>query len=145
VAHLETSGSGVVVYGGDLLFVPVDQEHPLAQPERVTSVGFVECRPDHRGEVAMAAARTDIRLGEMYRRIARRRGNQKAIVTVSRVICEIAWILVCDPSARFTDLGSGYHDRVNPARQTRSCGAAHRREGRRAPRQHPGQHPGASS
>ena len=53
------------------------------------------------GQAAMTAARTDTRLGAMYRRIARKRGKQKAIVAVSRVICEIAWILICDPSARY--------------------------------------------
>jgi len=47
------------------------------------------------GQSAMAAAHTDTRLGAMYRRIARRRGKQKAIVAVARVICEIAWILMC--------------------------------------------------
>ena len=41
----------------------------------------------------MTAAKTDTRLGAMYRRIARKRGKQKAIVAVARVICEIAWIL----------------------------------------------------
>ena len=49
------------------------------------------------GQAVMAAARTDTRLGAMYRRIARRRGKSKAIVAVSRVICEIAWRLICDP------------------------------------------------
>jgi transposase len=72
------------------------------------------------GQAVMSAARTDTRLGEQYRRIARRRGKQKAIVAVSRVICEIACILIADPGARFTDLGAGYYSRVNPARQTRS-------------------------
>jgi hypothetical protein len=43
----------------------------------------------------------------MYRRIARKRGKQKAIVAVSRVICEIAWILICDPSTRYQELGPG--------------------------------------
>jgi transposase len=38
------------------------------------------------GQAAMATARTDTRLGAMYRRTARRRGKQKAIVAVSRVI-----------------------------------------------------------
>ncbi|MGD0069493.1 MAG: IS110 family transposase, partial [Streptosporangiaceae bacterium] len=52
------------------------------------------------GQAAMAAARTGTRLGAMYRRIARKRGKQKAIVAVSRVICETAWMLICDPSAR---------------------------------------------
>ena len=72
------------------------------------------------GQCVMAVARTDTRLGEQYRRIARRRGKQKAIVAVSRVICEIACILIADRSARFTDLGADYCSRANPARQTRS-------------------------
>src|SRR5215472_11737898 len=42
------------------------------------------------GQCVMAASRTDTRLGEQYRRTARRRGKQKGIVAVSRVICEIA-------------------------------------------------------
>jgi len=71
------------------------------------------------GQSVMAAARTDTRLGAMYRRIARKRGKQKAIVAVARVICEIAWILICDPSARYTELGPDYYHPRNPARQTR--------------------------
>jgi transposase len=72
------------------------------------------------GQSVMAAARTNTRLGEQYRRIARRRGKQKGIVAVSRVICEIAWLLIADPGARFTDLGAGYYSARNPQRQTRS-------------------------
>ena len=68
----------------------------------------------------MSAARTDTRLGEQYRRIARRRGKQKAIVAVSRVICEISCTLIADPAARFTDPGAGYYRPGNPHRQTRS-------------------------
>jgi hypothetical protein len=68
----------------------------------------------------MTAAKTDTRLGAMYRRIARKRGKQKAIVAVSRVICEIAWILICDPSARFTELGPDYYSPRSPARQTQA-------------------------
>ena len=49
------------------------------------------------GQAAMATARTDTRLGALYRRIARKRGKQKAIVAVSRVICEIAWISSATP------------------------------------------------
>jgi transposase len=71
------------------------------------------------GQSAMTAARTDTRLGAMYRRIARKRGKQKAIVAVSRVICEIAWILICDPGARYHELGPGYYSPRSPARQTR--------------------------
>ena len=67
---------------------------------------------------AMAAASTDARLGALYRRIARKCGKQKAIVAVSRVICEIAWILICDPAARYQELGPEYHRPRSPARQT---------------------------
>jgi hypothetical protein len=59
-------------------------------------------------------------VGAMYRRIARKRGKQKAIVAVSRVICEIAWILICDPSARYRELGPHYCQPLSPARQTRA-------------------------
>jgi transposase len=72
------------------------------------------------GQSVMAASRTDTRLGEQYRRLARRRGKQKAIVAVSRVICEISWLLISDRAARFTDLGAGYYSTRNPRRQTRS-------------------------
>jgi len=71
------------------------------------------------GQCAMAAAHTDARLGVMYRRIARKRGKQKAIVAVARVICEIAWILICDPGARFEELGPDYYTPRSPARRTR--------------------------
>jgi transposase len=71
------------------------------------------------GQAAMAAARTDTRLGAMYRRVARKRGKKKAIVAVSRVICEIAWIIICDPAARYAELGPDYCKPRSPARQTR--------------------------
>jgi len=72
------------------------------------------------GQAAMTAARTDTRLGAMYRRIARKRGKQKAIVAVSRAICEIAWILICDPSARYRELGPDYYHPLSAARQTQT-------------------------
>jgi transposase len=71
------------------------------------------------GQAAMTAAKTDTRLGALYRRIARKRGKQKAIVAVSRIICEIAWILTCDPAARYHELGPDYYHPRSPARQTR--------------------------
>ena len=72
------------------------------------------------GQAVMTAAKTDTRLGAMYRRIARKRGKQKAIVAVARVICEIAWILICDPSARYQELGPDYYTPRSPARQTQA-------------------------
>jgi transposase len=72
------------------------------------------------GQAVMAAAKTETRLGAQYRRTARRRGKQKGIVAGSRVICEMACILIADPAARFTDPGPDYNSRANPARQTRA-------------------------
>jgi transposase len=72
------------------------------------------------GEAAVGAARTDTFLGERYRRIARRRGSQKAIVAVGRSILVIVWHLLSDPSARYADLGSDFYDtRIDPDRRRR--------------------------
>jgi transposase len=71
------------------------------------------------GTAAMSAGRTDTRLGAQYRRIVKKRGKKKAIVAISRVICETAWILICDPGARYTELGPDYHVPHAPARATR--------------------------
>ena len=68
----------------------------------------------------MTAANTDTFLGERYRRIARRRGKQKAIVAVARTICEIACLIIGDPGFRYIELGAGYYARHDPQRQTRS-------------------------
>src|SRR5512132_830422 len=48
------------------------------------------------GEAAVAASKTDTFLGERYRRIARRRGKQRAIVAVGRSILVIVWHLLSD-------------------------------------------------
>lgn len=70
------------------------------------------------GTAAMSCARTETRLGAQYRRIVKRRGKKKAIVAVSRVICETAWILICDPGARYIELGPDYCAPRSPARAT---------------------------
>jgi transposase len=73
------------------------------------------------GEAAAGASKTNTFLGERYRRIARRRGNKKAIVAVSRSILVIVWYLLSDPEAGFHDLGSGYYDsRINPEHKKRN-------------------------
>ncbi len=72
------------------------------------------------GAAVMAAASTDTFPGERYRRIARRRGKQKAIVAVARTICEIAYLIISDPGFRYTELGAGYYARLDPNRQTRN-------------------------
>ena len=59
--------------------------------------------------------------GERYRRIARRRGANKAIVAVGRSILIIVWHLLADPTVRFHDLGVGFYDtRVGPERAKRN-------------------------
>jgi transposase len=62
------------------------------------------------GEAAVGASRTDTFLGERYRRIARRRGQKRAIVAVGRSILTIVWALLADENAHFVDLGPGYYD-----------------------------------
>jgi transposase len=73
------------------------------------------------GNAAAAAARTDTFPGERYRRIARRRGAEKANVAIGRSILVIIWHLLSDPDARFYDLGSGFYaTRIDPDRRKRT-------------------------
>jgi hypothetical protein len=73
------------------------------------------------GNAAVSADRTDTFLGERYRRIARRRGRKKAVVAIGRSLLVIIWHLLADPSTRYTDLGSDFHDtRINPERRKRN-------------------------
>ena len=60
------------------------------------------------GEAAVGAARTDTFLGERYRRIARRRGKNRAIVAVGRSILVVVWALLSADEAKFVDLGPDY-------------------------------------
>jgi transposase len=73
------------------------------------------------GEAAVAVNRTDTFLGQRYRRIARRRGKQKAIVAVGRSILTIIWHMLSEPDTHFHDLGPGFYDtRINASRATRN-------------------------
>lgn len=73
------------------------------------------------GAAAMATAKSKgTFLGERYKRLRRRRGKKKAMVAISRSIVEIAYLLISDPTLRFTDLGADYYDRLQPQRQTRN-------------------------
>jgi transposase len=72
------------------------------------------------GNIVAAAARTDSFLGERYRRIARRRGKQKAIVAVGNSVLTIVYHLLSDPDARFEDLGGDYYEsRIDKSRRAR--------------------------
>jgi transposase len=73
------------------------------------------------GEIAIGAARTGSFPGERYRRIARRRGKNKAIVAAGRPVLVIAWHLLSDPDARHADLGPDLCDaRISNSRKTRN-------------------------
>ena len=63
------------------------------------------------GEAAVGAGRTDTFLGARYRRIARRRGKNKAIVAVGRSLLVIIWHLLADPDTQFHELGADHYDR----------------------------------
>jgi transposase len=71
------------------------------------------------GEAATSAARTRTVLASRYKRIARRRAKQRALVAVGNSILTIAWHLLSDPAAHFTDLGPDWHDRLAPLRRKR--------------------------
>ena len=71
------------------------------------------------GEAAVAAGRTDTFLGERYRRLARRRGKQRALVATARSILVVIWHLLDDPALRFVDLGSDFYERrIDKQRRT---------------------------
>ncbi len=71
------------------------------------------------GEAAAGAARTKTFLASRYKRIARRRGKNRAVVAVGNSILTITWHLLSDPAAHFTDLGPDWHDRLAPLRRKR--------------------------
>ena len=73
------------------------------------------------GEAAIGASRTATFHGERYRRIARRRGAQKAMVAVGRSILVTTWHLLSDPDATYTDLGPACYDtKISPERHKRA-------------------------
>ena len=72
------------------------------------------------GEIAVTAGRSNTFLGERYRRIAKRRGKQRALVAVGNSVLTIIWHLLADPDAHYHDLGSDYYStKVNTRRRER--------------------------
>ena len=71
------------------------------------------------GEAAIGAARTATFLGARYKRVAKRRGKQRAIVAIGNSLLTIAWHLLSDPDTHFNDLGADHHDRLAPERRKR--------------------------
>jgi transposase len=60
-------------------------------------------------QAATGAAGTDTFLGERLRRLSRRIGGTRARCAAGRSILVIIWHLLAGPSARFADLGPGWH------------------------------------
>ncbi|WP_152981305.1 hypothetical protein [Mycobacterium intracellulare] len=59
-------------------------------------------------------------LGARCRRLARRRGKQKAIVATGNSVLTVIYYLLPNPKATFCDLGSGYYEsRINKQRRAR--------------------------
>lgn len=72
------------------------------------------------GRIAFANSRADTFLGTRYRRLARRRGKQKAIVATGNSVLTVVYHLLSDPDATFCDLGPGYYEsRINKHRRAR--------------------------
>ncbi len=73
------------------------------------------------GNIAASACRTDTFLGARHRRIAKRRGTQKAIVATGNAVLVIAYHLLADPAVRYHDLGADHYDtRINKHRRARN-------------------------
>ena len=73
------------------------------------------------GNAAAAAATTGTFPGERHRRIARRRGANKANLATGRSIPVIIGHLLAGPQARHTDPGAGFHaSRIDPERRRRN-------------------------
>ena len=73
------------------------------------------------GEAVINAARTRSFLGERYRRLARRRGKNKALVAVGNSMLTVIWHLLSDPDAHYHDLGADWYDtHVNQRRRQHS-------------------------
>jgi len=76
------------------------------------------------GNIVATAARTDSFLGARHRRIAKRRGKQKAIVATGNSVLVIVYHLLSDPEARFHDLGAEHYDaRIDKQRRARNLAA----------------------
>jgi len=72
------------------------------------------------GRIAFVNSRTDTFLGARYRRLARRRGKQKALVATGNSVLTVIYHLLSDPDARFCDLGPGYYEsQINKHRRAR--------------------------
>ncbi|MFC4119190.1 IS110 family transposase [Nonomuraea zeae] len=73
------------------------------------------------GRIVFGFSRSDSFLGARYRRLAKRRGPQKAIIAAGNSLLTVVYHLLSDPNARFHDLGSDYYStRIDKDRQARN-------------------------
>jgi transposase len=73
------------------------------------------------GEAAVGTTKTNTFLAARYRRIAKRRGQPRAVVAIGRSILVIVWHLLQDPDARYHDLGADHYTRhLDPSAKKRS-------------------------
>jgi transposase len=63
------------------------------------------------GETAVAAGKTQTREGARYRKIARRRGKNKACVALGNTQLKVYHKLLSSPGMRYEDLGPDYYER----------------------------------
>ncbi len=76
------------------------------------------------GNIAGTACRTNTFLGARHRRIAKRRGKQKATVATGNAVLVIVYHLLSDPAVRFRDLGADHFDtRIDKQRRARNLAA----------------------
>ena len=69
------------------------------------------------GETAVAAGKTQTREGARYRKIARRRGKNKACVALGNTQLKVYHALLSRPGTRHEDLGPDYYDRQASTRR----------------------------
>jgi transposase len=62
------------------------------------------------GEIVAGAGRTHTFLGERYRRLARRRGKDRAMVAVGNSVLKIVWHLLNNPDQPYVELGEGWYE-----------------------------------
>ena len=75
------------------------------------------------GETAVAAGKTQTREGARHRRLARKRGANKACVATGNTQMKVFHALLSSPGARYEDLGADwYDDQASTRRQVRSPG-----------------------
>lgn len=77
------------------------------------------------GNIVAVTARSDSFLGARYRRLAHRRGKQKAIVAVGNSLLTHIWHLLADPQAHYRDLGADhYQTKISKERRARDLARA---------------------